>query len=71
MSTSETAKYKVECPFDLEAIFTVSIDTKNLKGIIEFILERLGVHEGHHAKHMTKINELDVKLVQKLMQVDK
>lgn len=71
MSQSETAKYRFECPFDLEAIFTVQIDSKNLKGILEFILERLHSHEAHNQQQDKRIGDLDVKLVSKLMQVDK
>ena len=44
---SETVRAKFECPFDLETIFTVQVDYRNLKGIIEFILERL--HKGELA----------------------
>ena len=32
----------VTCPFDLETIFTVSVDHSNLKGVLEWIIERLG-----------------------------
>ena len=32
----------VTCPFDLETIFTVSVDHTNLKGVLEWIIERLG-----------------------------
>ena len=71
MSQSETVKYKFECPFDLEAIFTVQIDSKNLKGILEFILERLHAHDVQNQQQEKKIGDLDVKLVTKLMQVDK
>ena len=68
---SETVKAKFECPFDLETIFTVQVDYRNLKGIIEFILERL--HKGDLAdqKQDKDIKDLDVKMMSKLMQVDK
>ena len=32
----------VSCPFDLETIFTVTVDHTNLKGVLEWIIERLG-----------------------------
>lgn len=41
MSQSSGVTIKYDCPFDLEAIFTVSVNMDNLKGILEFILERL------------------------------
>jgi hypothetical protein len=69
MTSSET--FRFECPFDLETIFTVQVDMKNLKGILEFILERLGKEAKHNTDQDKKINDLDLKLVQKLMQVDK
>ena len=31
-----------ECPFDLEAIFTMQYNTAGLKGVLEFILEHMG-----------------------------
>jgi hypothetical protein len=71
MSQTETATFKYGCPFDLEAIFTVSINLDNLRGIIEFILQRLQGHDSHLKKSDILINEMDVKLVTKLMQVDK
>lgn len=45
---SETVHARFECPFDLETIFTVQVDYKNLKGIIEFILERLQKCDNHN-----------------------
>ena len=71
MTTSETVKYKFDCPFDLEAIFKVTVDTNNLRGILEFILERLASHDAANKKQDARIADLDMKLVQRLMQVDK
>jgi hypothetical protein len=34
--------YKIECPFDLEKIFSLQYDTRGLKSVLEFILENLG-----------------------------
>jgi|688.fasta_scaffold212386_4 hypothetical protein len=67
MSKTETATFKYDCPFDLEAIFTVSINLDNLKGIIEFILQRLQGHDSHFKKNDVQINEIDVKLMSKLL----
>ena len=42
---TEPAKVKfrrIECPFDLQTIFTVAVDSENLKGLLEFILDHLG-----------------------------
>ena len=36
---------KLECPFDLQTIFTLQVDTENLKGVLEFILDHLGEHK--------------------------
>ena len=33
--------YKYDCPFDLEAVFEISFNVENLKGILEFILSKL------------------------------
>lgn len=69
MSSSET--FKFECPFDLETVFTVQVDMENLKGILKFILERLKKESVVNADQDKRISDLDMKLVQKLMQVDK
>ena len=55
---------KIECPFDLEAIFTLTYNTDGLKGVLEFILEHLGKFDG-------ELRGLDEKMVARLMQVDK
>lgn len=36
------SKLKINVPFDLDAIFTLSYDVSGLKGVLEFILENLG-----------------------------
>jgi hypothetical protein len=33
---------RIECPFDLEAIFTLQFDTSGLKSVLQFILEQIG-----------------------------
>ena len=55
---------KLECPFDLQTIFTLQVDTENLRGVLEFILEHLG-------EHKQGLNDLNEKLLSKLLQVDK
>ena len=55
---------RIECPFDLQTIFTVSVDTENLKGLLEFILDHLG-------EQQNTIKETEVKVSTKMMQVDK
>ena len=55
---------KLECPFDLQTIFTLQVDTENLRGLLEFILEHLG-------ENKQNLNDLNEKLLSKLLQVDK
>jgi transcription termination factor NusB len=55
---------KLECPFDLQTIFTLQVDTENLKGVLEFILDHLG-------EHKQSLGEMNEKLLSKLLQVDK
>ena len=55
---------RIECPFDLEAIFTLSYNTDGLKGVLEFILEHLGKFDG-------ELKGLDEKMAARLIQVDK
>ena len=56
--------YKYDCPYDINAVIDVKIDFENLKGVLEFILQRL-------QKQDKNMNALDQKLVSRLMQVDK
>ena len=66
-STTTTSKVKftkINCPFDLDAIFTLNYNTDGLKGVLEFILEHLG-------KLTDETHRLDQKIVTKMMQVDK
>lgn len=34
--------HSIECPFDLDAVFTLQYDMQGLKSVLEFILENLG-----------------------------
>ena len=55
---------KLECPFDLQTIFTVQVDMDNLRGLLEFILAHLG-------EFKQNLGEIEEKVLTKLMQVDK
>ena len=64
---TETPKVKfrnIECPFDLQTIFTVQVDMDNLRGLLEFILSHLG-------EFKQNLGDLEEKVLSKLMQVDK
>lgn len=64
-STSTKVKFtKIDCPFDLDAIFTLNYSTEGLKGVLEFILEHIG-------KLQEETGRLDQKIVMKAMQIDK
>ena len=44
-NTSHSTKVKfsrIECPFDLDAIFQIQFNTSELKKVLEFILQHLG-----------------------------
>ena len=67
MSANEAAaktKIKLEVPFDLNAIFTLSYNFDGLKEVLEYILEHLGKVKGD-------VKELDTKMMTKLMQISK
>lgn len=51
------AKVKLECPFDLETVFTMQYSTEGLKGVLKWIIDNLG--------------DMDGKLKSKLPLVDK
>ena len=50
-------RIKLECPFDLETVFTLNYSTDGLKGVLSWIIDNLG--------------DLDNKVSAKLPQVDK
>ena len=57
-------KIKLECPFDLETVFTLQYSTEGLKGVLEWIIENLG-------NLNTTVGDLDKKLAAKIAQIDK
>ena len=57
-------KIKLECPFDLETVFTLQYSTEGLKGVLEWIIEHLG-------NLNTTVGDLDKKLAAKIAQIDK
>ena len=59
-----TERITLECPFDLEAVFTMQYSTEGLKGVLKWIIDNLGDVK-------TDLKDLDTKMVAKLMQVDK
>jgi len=42
---------KIECPFDLDAVFTMQYSTEGLKSVLEFILENLGTLDMSVGEH--------------------
>lgn len=57
-------RIKLECPFDLEAVFTLQYSTEGLKGVLAWIIDNLGDLKGN-------LSDLDAKVAAKLAQVDK
>lgn len=57
-------KMTLECPFDLESVFTLQYSTEGLKGVLKWIIDNL-------SDANQKLFDLDTKMVAKLMQVDK
>lgn len=55
---------KVEIPFDLNTIFSLSYDFQPLKEVIEYMF-------GELKKNGDKIHNVDTKLVSKFMVIDK
>jgi hypothetical protein len=63
MSASQQ-QITLECPFDLETVFTLQYSTEGLKGVLKWIIDNL-------AAQKKDIGDLDSKLVSKLIQVDR
>jgi hypothetical protein len=40
---------KLECPFDLDAIFSMQFSTSGLKSVLEFLFEHMGTVEENYA----------------------
>ena len=41
-STIQGGQLKLECPFDLETVFTMQYSTEGLKGVLSWIIDNLG-----------------------------
>lgn len=59
-----TTNSKVEIPFDLNTIFSLTYDFQPLKELIEYMF-------GELKKNGDKIHNVDTKLVSKFMVIDK
>ena len=57
-------KISFECPFDLEAVFTLQYSTDGLKGVLKWIIDNLG-------DVSKNVDNLNSKVTEKLKQVDK
>ena len=61
--TGAGTKVQLECPFDLETVFTMQYSTEGLKGVLKWIIDNLGdVRSG--------LSDLDKKVTDRLKQVD-
>lgn len=57
-------RIQLECPFDLETVFTLQYSTEGLKGVLSWIIENL-------SDLKNQVFDLDTRMVAKLMQVEK
>lgn len=46
---------KIECPFDLDAVFTLNYSVSGLKSVLEFILEHIGTLDETTADHLQQL----------------
>ena len=53
------ARIKLECPFDLETVFTMQYSTEGLKGVLSWIIDNLG-------ELKTGMSGLDKKLAEQI-----
>lgn len=56
---SSQGRIKLECPFDLETVFTMQYSTEGLKGVLSWIIENLGDLK-------TGMNDLDKRLAEQI-----
>lgn len=52
-------RIKLECPFDLETVFTMQYSTEGLKGVLSWIIDNLG-------ELKTGMSDLDKKLAEQI-----
>ena len=57
-------KVTLECPFDLETVFTLQYSTEGLKGVLKWIIDNLG-------DLSKKVNDMDAKLLARIAQIEK
>jgi hypothetical protein len=58
MSKTTLTVRKIECPFDLEAIFQINYSTSGLKQVLEFILDHLGEYAAENANLAEELAKL-------------
>ena len=61
---ASSQKITLECPFNLEEVFTLQYSTEGLKGVLQWIIEHLNGLNGN-------VSDLDRKLAAKVAQIDK
>ena len=54
---SSATKVMLECPFDLEAVFTLQYSTEGLKGVLKWIIDNLGDMKGDMSKVQGLVNK--------------
>lgn len=60
---SSQGRIKLECPFDLETVFTMQYSTEGLKGVLSWIIDNLGdVKNG--------LGDLDKKVAEQIKQLN-
>ena len=66
---------KIQCPFDLNEVFSIQYSADGLKSVLQFILDHLNDYkidlEAFLAMYKGDHDDLLTKLVSKLLQVDK
>ncbi len=65
MTIQSNISSKIECPFNLDEIFQADLDRfQHLKDVIKFIIDNL-------ERTTSKVQEMEMKMVQKYMQIDR
>ena len=50
-------RMKLECPFDLESVFTMQYSTEGLKGVLTWIIDNLGDLDNQVKTKLAQVNK--------------
>ena len=56
-SNNSNSRIRLECPFDLETVFTLQYSTEGLKGVLTWIIDNLGEQKANLADNIEVVKK--------------